>query len=144
MLFLGGPERLDELLRQADYLAITLSLSSATRNLIDDRCLRLMRPTAYLINVARAEICDEQALYRALSCGRLAGAALDVWYRYPTSAETTLPAAQPFHQLGNVLMTPHVSGWTEGMLDARARLIAENIARTANGVPPLNIVGPSQ
>jgi phosphoglycerate dehydrogenase-like enzyme len=140
LLFVGGPERLDELLQQADYLAITLSLSSATRNLIDDRRLRLMQPTAYLINVARAEICDEQALYRALACGRLAGAALDVWYRYPTSAEPTLPAAQPFHQLGNVIMTPHVSGWTEGMLDARARLLAENIARTARGAPLLNVV----
>jgi phosphoglycerate dehydrogenase-like enzyme len=140
LLFVAGPERLDELLRQADYLAITLSLSSATRNLIDDRRLRLMRPAAYLINVARAEICDEQALYRALACGHLAGAALDVWYRYPTSAEPTLPAAQPFHELGNVMMTPHVSGWTEGMLDTRARLIAENIARTAHGAPPLNVV----
>jgi phosphoglycerate dehydrogenase-like enzyme len=140
LLFVAGPERLDELLRQADYLAITLSLSSATRNLIDDRRLRLMRPAAYLINVARAEICDEQALYNALACGHLAGAALDVWYRYPTSAEPTLPAAQPFHELGNVMMTPHVSGWTEGMLDTRARLIAENIARTAHGAPPLNVV----
>jgi phosphoglycerate dehydrogenase-like enzyme len=143
LLFVGGLERLDELLRQVDYLAITLPLSSATRNLIDDRRLRLMRPTAYLINVARAEVCDEQALYRALACGHLAGAALEVWYRYPTSAEATLPAAQPFHQLGNVMMTPHVSGWTEGMLDTRARLIAENIARTAHGAPPLNVIDPS-
>ncbi len=143
LLFLSGPDRIDELLRQADYLAITLPLSSATRNLINDRRLRLMRPTAYLINVARAEICDEQALYRALACGHLAGAALDVWYRYPTSAETTLPATQPFHELGNVMMTPHVSGWTEGMLDARARLIAENIARTVHGAPPLNVIDPS-
>ncbi len=140
---MGGPERLDELLRQADYLAITLPLSSATRNLIDDRLMRLMRPTAYLINVARAEICDEQALYRALACGRLAGAALDVWYRYPTSGEPTLPAAQPFHQLGNVLMTPHVSGWSEGMLHTRAGLIVENIARTARSAPPLKAIGPS-
>jgi phosphoglycerate dehydrogenase-like enzyme len=71
------------------------------------------------------------------------GAALDVWYRYPTSAEPTLPAAQPFHQLGNVMMTPHVSGWTEGMLHTRASLIAENIARTARNAPPLNAIGPS-
>jgi phosphoglycerate dehydrogenase-like enzyme len=144
LLFLSGPERLDELLRQADYLAITLPLSSATRDLIDDRRSRLMRPTAYLINVSRAEICDEHALYRALACGHLAGAALDVWYRYPTSAEATLPAAQPFHELANVMMTPHVSGWTEGMLDTRARLIAENIARIAHGAPPLNAIDSSQ
>jgi phosphoglycerate dehydrogenase-like enzyme len=141
--FIGGPERLDDVLCQADYLAITLSLSPVTRNLIDDRRLRLMKPTAFLINVARAEIVDEVALYGALVSGRIAGAALDVWYRYPTSVEPTPPATQPFHELGNVIMTPHVSGWTEGMLDARAGLIADNIARTARGELPLNAIDPA-
>jgi phosphoglycerate dehydrogenase-like enzyme len=142
LLFVGGPERLDDVLQLADYLAMTLSLSSATRNLIDDRRLQLMKPTAFLINVARAEIFDEAALYRALASGSLAGAALDVWYRYPTSAEPTLPTTQPFHQLGNVIMTPHVSGWTEGMLNSRAELIANNIERTARGEIPLNVINP--
>jgi phosphoglycerate dehydrogenase-like enzyme len=141
--FVGGPERLDDVLRQADYLAVTLSLSPATRNLIDDRRLRLMKPTAFLVNVARAEIFDEAALYAALESGRIAGAALDVWYRYPTSTEPTPPATQPFHELDSVIMTPHISGWTEGMLDARASLIAANIARTANGEPPLNAIDPA-
>jgi len=141
--FVGGPERLDDVLRQADYLAITLSLSSATRDLIDDRRLHLMKSTAFLINVARAEICDEAALYRALASGRIAGAALDVWYHYPTAAEPTPPATLPFHELGCVIMTPHISGWTEGMLAARASLIADNIARTARGEPPLNAIDPA-
>ena len=101
-----------------------------------------MKPTAFLINVARAEICDEAALYEVLASRRIAGAALDVWYRYPKSAEPTAPAAQPFHELDNVIMTPHVSGWTEGMLDARASLIAENIERTARGELPLNPIDP--
>lgn len=141
--FVGGPDRLDDVLRQADYLAITLSLSPATRDLIDDRRLRLLKPTALLINVARAEICDEAALYSALASGRIAGAALDVWYRYPTSAEPTPPATQPFHELGNVIMTPHVSGWTQGMLVARAVLIADNIGRIARGESPLNAIDPA-
>src|SRR5262245_39283364 len=119
LMFVGGPERLDELLALSDYLAITLSLSAATRGLIDARRFALMKPSAYLINVARAEIVDEQALYNALASGRLAGAALDVWYRYPTSGGSTAPANAPFHELSNVIMTPHVSGWTEGMLEAR-------------------------
>jgi phosphoglycerate dehydrogenase-like enzyme len=136
--FIGGPDRLDEVLRAADYLAITLSLSPETRNLLDDRRLGLMKPSAYLINVARAEIIDEGALYRALSGGKLAGAALDVWYRYPTAPGPTMPANQPFHDLANVILTPHVSGWTEGMLEARAKLIAGNIERTARGERPLN------
>jgi phosphoglycerate dehydrogenase-like enzyme len=138
--FVGGPERLDEVLRRADYLAITLSLSAATRNCIDDRRLRLMKPTAFLINVARAELIDEVALYQALADGRIAGAALDVWYRYPGSSEASLPANQPFHELRNVIMTPHVSGWTDGMMAARSRLIAENIERTARGELPLNVI----
>jgi phosphoglycerate dehydrogenase-like enzyme len=59
-----------------------------------------------------------------------------------TSAGPTMASERPFHELGNVLMTPHVSGWTEGMLDARAALIAENIARIARGETPLNPVEP--
>jgi phosphoglycerate dehydrogenase-like enzyme len=143
LLFVGGPERLDDVLRLADYLAITLSLSSATCRLIDDRALQLMKPTAFLINVARAEIVDEAALYRALACGQLAGAAIDVWYCYPTSAKPTRPASQPFHELGNVLMTPHISGWTDGMQNARVNLIAENIMRTAQKEMPLNVIASS-
>jgi phosphoglycerate dehydrogenase-like enzyme len=141
--FVGGPERLDDVLRQADYLAVTLSLSPATHNLMDDRRLQLMKPTAFLINVARAEIFDEAALYKALASGRIAGAALDVWYRYPISAEPTPPATQPFHELHSVIMTPHVSGWTEGMLNARASLIADNIERTAKGEPLRHAIDPA-
>jgi phosphoglycerate dehydrogenase-like enzyme len=103
-----------------------------------------MKPTTFVVNVARAEIFDETALYEALASGRIAGAALDVWYRYPTSAAPTFPASLPFHELGNVLMTPHVSGWTEGMIEARSRLIAENIARIARGEPPLNAINPAR
>jgi phosphoglycerate dehydrogenase-like enzyme len=138
--FVAGPERIDDVLQQADYVAITLPLSPETRDLIDDRRLRLMRPTACLINVGRAEVCNEGALYRALASGWIAGAALDVWYRYPTQPGPTPPAAQPFHELRNVIITPHVSGWTDGMLAARASLIADNIARIARGEPPLNTI----
>ena len=127
-------------MRRADYLAVTLSLNDQTRGLLGARELALMKPTARLVNVARAEIVDEDALYHALAAGRLAGAALDVWYRYPKEPGPTWPGRRPFHELDNVLMTPHVSGWTEGMLEARARLIAENIERTARGQPPLNLI----
>ncbi|MBN8941329.1 MAG: hypothetical protein J0H01_17615 [Rhizobiales bacterium] len=99
-----------------------------------------MKPTAFLVNGARGEVDEEAALYQALANGGIAGATLEVWYRYPTSAEPTAPATQPFHQLDNVIMTPHVSGWTEGMLDARAKLIADNVARIARGDRPLNAI----
>ena len=140
LAFLGGADSLDEVLRSADYLAVTLPLTPATRGLLGERELRLMKPTAVLVNVARAEIIDEDALYRALACGTIAGAALDVWYRYPTAPGPMMPSNRPFHDLPNVLMTPHVAGWTEGTLEARARLIAENIARVARDEAPLNLI----
>ena len=70
-----------------------------------------MKPSAFLINVARAEIVDEDALYDALSRRSIAGAALDAWYRYPREPGHALPATRPFHELPNVLMTPHIAGW---------------------------------
>lgn len=143
LFFMGGPEQLDDVLRQSDFIAITLPLSAQTRGLLDARRLALLRPTACLINVARAEIVDEAALYTALAAGRLAGAALDVWYCYPTAPGSVMPATRPFHKLANVIMTPHISGWTEGMLQSRAGLIADNIARIARGEPPLSTISPA-
>lgn len=101
----------------------------------------MTKSTAFLINVSRAEIIAEDALYEALAQRSIAGEALDVWYRYPREPGPTAPATRPFHELLNVLMTPHVSGWTDGMLDARAKLIAENIRRVACDETPLNLVG---
>ena len=137
---LGGLEILDEVLRRSDYLVVALPLTPATRGLLGDERLRAMKPTAVLINVSRADIVDEAALYRALAQRAIAAAALDVWYRYPTQAGRTPPSREPFHELPNVLMTPHVSGWTDGMLRARAELIAGNIRRVARGEPPINLV----
>jgi phosphoglycerate dehydrogenase-like enzyme len=140
LAFLGGPDALVEVLRRADYLAITLSLTEDTRGLLKERELRLMKRTAMLINVARAEIIDEAALYQALAQKTIAGAALDVWYQYPMSPGPAFPACHAFQELPNVLMTPHVSGWTRGVLEARAQLIAENIHRAARGGPPVNLI----
>jgi phosphoglycerate dehydrogenase-like enzyme len=140
LAFLGGPDTLDEILKRADYLAVTLPLTEATRGLLGARELELMKPTAVLVNVARALIVDEDALYGALRRRTIAGAALDVWYRYPTDGEPTFPSHHPFHELPNVLVTPHVSGWTEGTMDGRAMLVAENIGRVARGEPVANMI----
>src|SRR5436190_3730869 len=112
LALLGGLPMLDEVLRRSDYLVITLPATPATLGLIGERELGAMKRTAVLVNVSRAAIVDEHALYRALAERTIAGAALDVWYRYPTGAGATLPATASFHELPNVLMTPHVSGWT--------------------------------
>lgn len=137
-----GPDALADVLGRADYLAITLPLSAETRGLLGERELAAMKPTAVVINVSRAEILDEDALYEALAARKIAAAALDVWYRYPTAPGPARPARRPFHELPNVLMTPHVSGWTDGMMEARAKVIAENVERTARGEPPLNLIPP--
>jgi phosphoglycerate dehydrogenase-like enzyme len=140
--FLGGPESIDEVIERSDYLLIAMPATPDTVGLIDRTRLGLMKSAAFLINVARAEIVDEDALYKALAEQTIAGAALDVWYRYPRAAGPAPPATRPFWDLPNVLMTPHVSGWTDGMLESRAKLIAENIRRVAVGETPLNVVDP--
>jgi phosphoglycerate dehydrogenase-like enzyme len=141
LALLGGVEILDEVLRRSDYVVIAVPATPETTGWIGEAQLSLMKPNAFLINVARAEIVDEGALYAALSRRSIAGAALDVWYRYPHEPGPAAPATRPFHELSNVLMTPHVSGWTDGMLEVRAKLIAENIRRVAHGETPLNLVG---
>lgn len=138
--FRGGPADLDKVLERADYLVIALPLTPETRGLLGARQLWLMKPTAFLINVARAEIVDEAALYEALREGTIAGAALDVWYQYPKGSGPAYPSRFDFHRLPNVLMTPHVSAWTEETQEGRAKLMAGNIDRVARGEPPLNLV----
>jgi phosphoglycerate dehydrogenase-like enzyme len=135
-----GPDALHDVLSRADAVAITMPLTAATCGLLGARELALMKPSAWLLNPARAEIVDEDALYEALRARRIGGAALDVWYRYPSGAGPTFPAHRPFHELSNVVMTPHVSGWTEGMLSARATLIADNVERVRRGERPLNLI----
>ena len=140
LALLGGLEIVDEVLQRSDYLVISLPVTPETHGLIGKKQLHAMKPTAVLVNVSRAEILDEEALYHALAARTIAGAALDVWYGYPTTAGPTRPARQPFHELSNVLMTPHVSGWTNGMIEARAMRIADNIHRAARGEPPVHLI----
>ena len=139
-VLLGGPESIDAVLTCSDYVLLSLPLTPATLGAIDRRRLARLKRTAFVINVARAEIVDEDALFDALDRAAVAGAALDVWYRYPQAPGPAAPARRPFHELSNVLLTPHVAGWTDGTLDARATLIAENIRRVAAGETPLNLV----
>jgi phosphoglycerate dehydrogenase-like enzyme len=101
-----------------------------------------MKPSAFLVNVGRGPVVDEQALYAALHERAIAGAALDVWYSYPNGAAKQLPASLPFHELDNVILTPHVAGWTLETTAYRWRAIADNIRRLGANEPLLNIVWP--
>jgi phosphoglycerate dehydrogenase-like enzyme len=139
--WIGGPERLDELLEVSDYVVVCCPLTESTHGMLDGARLARLKRGAFLINVARAEIVDELALYEALRERRLAGAALDVWYRYPADAgQPMLPASLPFGELENVIMTPHLSAWTEEMVERRWKKIAANLDALAEGRPLGNLV----
>jgi D-3-phosphoglycerate dehydrogenase len=108
---------LDELMAAADFVVVTALLNEETRHLVNARQLARMKPTAYLINVARGPVVDETALYEALASGKIAGAGLDVFEEEPT------PASNPILKLDNVIVTPHALCWTDELFG--------NIARTA-------------
>jgi phosphoglycerate dehydrogenase-like enzyme len=137
-----GMQRFDELLAESDFIAVTPPLNEQTRGLFDERALAAMRPTAVIINVARGAIIDERALYHALEQRRIGGAILDVWYRYPSQGqpEGPRPSSYPFQELDNVLMTPHASAWTDGLLPRRNGAVAANLNRLARGEPLINVV----
>ena len=86
---------IDNVVQGSDYVVISMPAAPDTIGSIGRKQLSLMKPTAFLINVARAEIVDEDALYEALAQRGIAGAALDVWYRYPREAGPTAPATRP-------------------------------------------------
>jgi phosphoglycerate dehydrogenase-like enzyme len=132
---------LDRMLPLCDTVLISCGLAAETTGLIDARRLALMKPRALLINVARAAIVDEDALYAALKDGHLGGAALDVWWQYPTQAEPDRrPSRRPFHELPNVLITPHSSSSTEATADRRWSVVAANLDRCARSEKLENIV----
>jgi phosphoglycerate dehydrogenase-like enzyme len=132
---------LARLLGEADYVVIACPLNAETRGLIGGPQLRTMKPTAVLINVARAEILDEEALFHALSQKIIHGASLDVWYQYPEgTSDRVAPSRFPFHDLDNALCTPHASAWTVNLPERRYAVIAHNLQRLMAGEPLENVV----
>ncbi len=132
---------LDRMLGQSDIVVLCCALTPQTRGLFDAERLAAMKPGAFLINLARGPVADEDALYSALHDGVIGGAALDTWWRYPSAAEPEPPPSRhPFHELPNVVMTPHCSPWTEGTVERRSRDVARNIDRFVRGEPLENVV----
>ncbi len=129
---------LDGLLPSADFVVLALPLADDTRGMIGPSRLEMLKPGACLINVARGPLVEETALFEALASGRIAGAALDVWYRYPGEDHRCDPAHLPFASLPNVIMTPHISGVTRETFDHRMVEILDNIERLERGEPLLH------
>jgi phosphoglycerate dehydrogenase-like enzyme len=125
-----------ELLASSDFVSIHLVLGDRTRGLVDRTALEAMRPSAYLINTARAEIVDQAALLEALQHWRIAGAGLDVFDLEP------LPATHPFRTLPNVLATPHLGYVTRNNYAAYFTQVIEDIEAYL-AARPIRVLGDS-
>jgi len=123
--------KLGEVLPQADIVALTCPLTPQTEKLIGEAALAAMKPSAYLINVARGRVVDEPALIAALNAGRIAGAALDC------TVEEPLPESSPLWNFDNVLITPHTAGETRRYEDNVLDILLENLERLWRGEPEL-------
>lgn len=128
-----GLDRLDELMKVSDYLAVSAPRTPETIGLIDAGRLALMKPSAFLVVVSRGRIVDEEALIAALQEGRLAGAGLDV------TATEPLPADSPLWELPNVILTPHISGAAPQTRERGRQLLIENLRRFVAGDTLLNV-----
>jgi len=122
-----SPDEMLGVLPEADFVALTCPLTPATEKLIDARALAAMKPSAYLINVARGRVVDEPALADALEKGGIAGAAVDcVW-------DEPLPETSPLWKANNILITPHTAGETRRYEDNVIDLLLENLDRLWRG-----------
>ncbi|MFZ5916883.1 MAG: 2-hydroxyacid dehydrogenase [Chloroflexota bacterium] len=137
------PQALHRLLPRANVLLICLPLTDETTGLVGERELALLPPGAVLVNIGRGPIVDEAALYHALCEGRLHAAGLDVWYNYPADEAAraqTPPSAFPFHELENVVMSPHRGGQSHDTELLRAIELARLLNAAARGEPMPNRV----
>ena len=128
--------QLDTLLQKADFVTINAPLTKETHHLMDEKKLKMMKKTAYIINNARGPIVDEKALYKALKEGWIAGAALDVFEQEPT------PVENPLLKLDNVVVAPHISSASYETRSRMAEMVAENLVAFFEGKTPPNLVNP--
>ena len=131
-----GPDECAAILSESDYVTVTLPLTAATRKFVGAKEIAAMRPGAYIVNIGRGEVIDEQALIEALRGGKIAGAGLDVFEHEP------LEASSPLWDMENVILTPHMSGANRGYMEKACALFAENLRRFSAGQSLMNRVDP--
>ncbi len=125
---------LDEVLTTSDFVCVCCALTSETHHLLDSERLARMKPQAYLINVARGPIIDQQALTRLLTEQRIAGAALDVFEQEPIAAD------DPLLKLDNVILAPHAICWTDELFRGNGRAACRSLLDVAAGRTPRHVV----
>ena len=136
------PSELDNLLPHTEVLFLSLPLTDKTKNLIGKKRLSMLPDGSIIINISRGRIIDEKALYEILKSGKIK-AGLDVWYNYPETVEdrkNTPPSKYPFHELPNVIMTPHLAENTDQTETLRAEEIAKLLNMALKGDPLPNRV----
>jgi len=131
-------EALHSLLKECDFVVITLPLTDETYHLMGTAEFEAMKPGAYLVNIGRGDIIDEEALTTALREEKLAGAALDVFHKEP------LPEDSPLWKLPNVIITPHVSGLSQSLMSDIVDLFIENLKRYTTELPLYNRIDPQK
>ena len=138
-------DALHNFMGSVDAVVVSLPLTDNTKGLVDAQAIAAMRPDAVLMNVGRGAVIDEKALYDALASRHIGGAVIDTWYQYPTPTQAECaPSQYDFAALDNVLMTPHMSGWTSGTVRRRQETLADNIARLSRGESLINVLhGPA-
>lgn len=127
---------------QSDFVILSLPLTDESAGLVDKEFLSWMKPTSILVNISRGQIIDEQALYKALKEKRIRGAGIDVWWRYPSQWRGTAipPSDVPFHELDNIVVSPHRAAYSAEIERELFLFAAKNILRFIGGETPLNIV----
>lgn len=131
----GRNAELQRALQESDVLVVSIPLGADTRGTIGTEQLAALGSNGLVVNVALGPVVDEHALFAALEGRTIAGAAIDVWYRYPGPDGNAHPSDLPFGSVGNVIMTPHSSGVTQQTFQERVVAIAENINRFVQGEP---------
>ncbi len=132
------PVPLDELLATSDIVTIHVPLTSKTRGMLGERELEMMKPSSFLVNAARGLVVDEGALYQALRNRRIAGAGLDVLEQEPATPDN------PLFELDNVVITPHVAGFSTETSVRAARFGYANISSVLGGEPPESLIVPEE
>ncbi len=122
-----GPEQIVEVASKVDYLVIVAPRTPQTEKLIDSKVLSAMKPTAFLLNLGRGEIVDEEALIEVLKKGKIAGAGLDTFWQEP------LPKEHPFWKMKNVIVSPHVAGMSDIYVEQAITIFEENLRRFLKG-----------
>ena len=122
-----GPEDIVKVAKDLDYLVIVAPNTPETEKIVDSKVLSAMKPTAFLLNLGRGELVDEEALIRALKSGKIAGAGLDTYLQEP------LPKGHPFWGMKNVIVSPHVAGMSDIYVEQALTIFEENLRRFIKG-----------